>query len=539
MSNSTLLSSIMLCLAIAATACGRNTPSLSVANAAATDATEQSEQSTRDQSVGTTLQGFTSVEGADLAARMEAASQRARSKSSPYWSAYSFDVRPGVAIDPGVREFHGSMNTVGDTSVFVGTTAGGMTVETRNLAIFLLRDPGNNQISRMEVYNLERKREYAGYPVYWMGRSNNEESLNYLRALAAAAPLNLLGERAVLGISLHDDPRVASMLKNFISSSQNQRIRSSSIYWLGQVGGEQAFLADLVRNTAEDVKLRRQAAHAIGESRDRGALNMLQGLYESVKDVEVRRGIIQAAGNNQDQEAAYAFLIKIARSDPEKQSRRTAVQQLGEFERPNIVEELSKLYSGEADAEVKKAILHALAETKSPGAQARLLELARNEPNPELRKRAIHVLAERGEAAIGDLLNLYDAERTPDVKRTVLRALGEIKGTRVEDKLFAVARTDADIEMRRQAIRLLGERAGKRSLDFLSDTVQSNDGNTEVQIQAVRAISERNAEEAVPLLIKIAKTHANQQVRKQAIRALGESGDPRAVEFFREVLVKE
>jgi len=37
--------------------------------------------------------------------------------------------------------------------------------------------PGN----RMEVYNLERKREYAGYPVYWLGRANNEESLNYLR----------------------------------------------------------------------------------------------------------------------------------------------------------------------------------------------------------------------------------------------------------------------------------------------------------------------------------------------------------------------
>ena len=537
MSNSSLLSSIILCLAVAATACARNTPSLSVANAEGAETT--TEQSTRDQSVATTLQGFTSVEGADLAARLEAASQRAKSKSGPYWSAYSFDVRPGVAIDPGVREFHGSMNTVGDTSVFVGTTAGGMTVETRNLAIFLLREPGGNSITRMEVYNLERKREYAGYPVYWLGRSNNEESLNYLRALAAAAPMNLLGERAVLGISLHDDPRVTSMLKTFISGSQNQRIRSTSVYWLGQVGGEQAFLADLVRNTSEDTKLRRQAAHAIGESRDRNALNTLQSLYESVKDVEVKRAIIHASGNNQDQEAAYAFLIKIARSDPEKQSRRTAVQQLGDFERPNIVEELSKLYSGEADAEVKKAILHALAENKSPAAQSRLLELARSEPDPELRKRAIHVLAERGEGAIGDLLNLYDAERTPDVKRTVLRTLAEIKGTRVEDKLFAVARNDADIELRRQAIRLLGERAGKRSLDFLSDTAQSNDGNTEVQMQAVRAISERSAEEAVPLLIKIAKTHANQQVRKQAIRALGESGDPRAVEFFREVLAKE
>ena len=57
-------------------------------------------------------------------------------------------------------------------------------------------------------------------------------------------------------------------------------------------------------------------------------------------------------------------------------------------------------------------------------------------------------------------------------------------------------------------------------------------------MQAVRAISERRAEESVPLLIKIARTHQNQMVRKQAIRSLGESGDPRAIDFFREVLSK-
>jgi HEAT repeat protein len=390
----------------------------------------------------------------------------------------------------------------------------------------------------MEVYNLERKREYSGYPVYWLGRANNEESLNYLRGLADSAPMNMLSERAVLGIALHDDHRVASLLKNFIRTSQNQRLRSSSVYWLGQAGGEQAFLADLVRNEAEEKKVRRQAAHAIGESRDRGALATLQTLYDAVKDLEVRRAIINAAGNNQEQDTALAFLLKVARGDPERQLRRTAVHQLGEFERANMVDELMKIYSSDSDAEVKRAVLHALAETKSPGAQTRLLDLARTEANPDLRKRAIHLLAERGEAVIADVINLYDSERAPEVRRTILQSLSEIKGTRVEDKLFAVASGDESLDLRRQAIRLLGERAGKRSLDFLSTTAQSADGNTEVQIQAVRAISERKAEEAVPLLIKIAKTHSNQLVRKQAIRALGESGDPRAVEFFREVLAK-
>ncbi|HEX7771403.1 MAG TPA: hypothetical protein VF435_03220, partial [Pyrinomonadaceae bacterium] len=200
------------------------------------------------QSPTTTVQSFTAVEGADLMAKLEAAQTRARARQTPYWSAYTFDVRSGVAVDPAIREFNGTMNTIGDTTIFIGTTPTGQTVETRNLAIFLLRDPASNQITRMEVYNLERKREYSGYPVYWLGRANNEESLNYLRAIAAATPLDMLSERAVLSIALHDDARVAGMLKNFVETSPNQRIRSTSVYWLGQVGGEQAFLASLVRN---------------------------------------------------------------------------------------------------------------------------------------------------------------------------------------------------------------------------------------------------------------------------------------------------
>lgn len=427
------------------------------------------------QSPTTTVQSFTAVEGADLMAKLEAAQTRASAKKMPYWSAYTFDVRPGVAVDPAIRDFNGSINTMGDTTVFIGTDSSGMTVETRNLAIFLLRDPSNNQITRMEVFNLERKREYSGYPVYWLGRANNEESLNYLRALAAATPLDMLSERAVLGIALHDDIRVAGMLKNFVSTSPNQKIRSTSVYWLGQVGGEQAFLAGLVRNEAEDNKIRHSAAHAIGHSRDRGTVATLQGLYETLKDVQLRHSVIAAVGHSIDQGPAFTFLLGVAKNDPDLESRRTAIRQLGH----------------------------------------------------------------RGEAAVDELLKLFDSETNAELRRTVLKSLSEIKSTRVEDKLFEVAKSNDTVDVRRQAIRLLGERAGKRSFDFLSATAQSTTAEAEVQVQAVRAISERRSEESVPLLIKIAKTHPNQAVRKQAMRSLGESGDPRAVEFFREVLNKE
>jgi HEAT repeat protein len=534
MLNPKLICVLILIVSVAGIACANHAPDL----ASDLTATAQARDDLQTQSSSTTVQSFTPVEGADLMSKLDAAQARARTRQTPYWSAYTFDVRPGVAIDPAIREFSGSMNTIGDTTVFVGTTAGGVTVETRNVAIFLLRDPAANQITRMEVYNLERKREYSGYPVYWMGRANNEESLNYLRALAAASPLDMLGERAVLGIALHDDARVGGMLKSFVASSQNQHIRSSSIYWLGQVGGESAFLASIVRNDAEDKKLRRSAAHSIGQSKDRGAVATLQGLYESVKDVEVRRSVISAVGNSIDQQPAFTFLLAVAKNDTDWESRRSAVRQLGHFQRDDAVDELMKIYAADPQLDVKRTALRALAETKSARAQARVLELARSEPNPELRKQAIRVLGERGEAAVDDLLKLFDSDQVPDVKRTVLQSLSEIKSTRVEDKLFEVAKSNESPDVRKQAIRLLGERVSKRSFDFLSQTAQSPDANAEVQVQAVRAISERRSEESVPLLIKIARTHPNQLVRKQAIRSLGESGDPRAVEFFREVLTK-
>lgn len=529
MQYSKLMSSIVLGLMIASVACASGKPVVTA---------EAAGEDVQVQSATTTVQSFTAVEGADLMARLEAARERAKAKQSSYWSAYAFDVRSGVAIDAAIREFHGSINTMGDTSVLVGTTADGMTVETRNLAIFLLRDQAN-QITRMEIYNLERKREYSGYPVYWLGRANNEESLNYLRALAAAAPLDTLSERAVLGIAVHDDQRVAGLLKNFIATSPNQKIRSNSAYWLGQVGGETAFLAGIVRNESEERRLRRTAAYSIGQGHDRGAMATIQSLYEAVKDLEIRQGLLNAAGDADDKQAGYSFLLNIAKNDLDWESRRGAVRNLGHFQREDAVDELMKIFSNESNLDIKRTALRSLGETKSPRAQARLLEIARNDTNPELRKSAIRVMSERGEAVIDDLIKIFDAEQSQDVRRNALQALSEIRSPRVEDKLFAVASSNESLEVRKQAIRSLGERVGRKSFEFLSATAQSPDGNAEVQMQAVRSIGEHHSGEAVPLLIKIAKTHPNQLVRKQAIRSLGESGDPRAIEYFREVLAKE
>ena len=147
MRRSRTLHFVIIGLAMIVVACAEKDRVVTIASAANDDVVQT-------QSSETTVQSFIAVEGADLMAKLDAAQTKARAKQTPYWSAYAFDVRSGVAVDAAIREFHGSINTIGDTSVMVGTTAGGVTLETPNLAVFLLRNPAANQITRMESTTL-------------------------------------------------------------------------------------------------------------------------------------------------------------------------------------------------------------------------------------------------------------------------------------------------------------------------------------------------------------------------------------------------
>jgi HEAT repeat protein len=351
--------------------------------------------------------GFIPIEGAGLRGRLDAAVRqgRAASPAAPFWAAYAFDVRPGIAVDMEFRGGNVNYNS-GGTGVSFDSK-----IETRNLGVFLLHDAQGGAVTRVEVYNLDRQREYSGYRVYWLGRAGNDESLTLLQSLTAVNQPAKVAEHAVFALAVHDDARVGGLLKDFVRQSSIPKVRSNAVFWLGQIGGETGFLSELIRNPNETVDVRKQAAFAIGVSKDQAALTTLQTLYGAVTEREVKKQIIFAVSINENREPAVNFLIDTARND-------------------------------------------------------------------------------------------------------------------------------ADREARKQAIFWLGQKAGQRSLDALGETVERNDADTEVQKQAVFAISQRPRDEAVPLLIKIARTHPKPAVRKQAIFWLGQTGDERAVDFFKEVLSK-
>jgi HEAT repeat protein len=79
------------------------------------------------------------------------------------------------------------------------------------------------------------------------------------------------------------------------------------------------------------------------------------------------------------------------------------------------------------------------------------------------------------------------------------------------------------------------EAAATRGLDALvgEDTI-----DREVREQAVFALSQRPREEGVPVLIRIAQSHRDPEIRKKAIFWLGQSNDPRALALFEQLLTR-
>jgi HEAT repeat protein len=173
-----------------------------------------------------------------------------------------------------------------------------------------------------------------------------------------------------------------------------------------------------------------------------------------------------------------------------------------------------------------------------------LAEVARDDREDlEVRKQAaIAIGINKTPQAVPTLRGLFDSVSNREVREQVIVAAGihgeeSTADDEAVDFLIRVADSERDREVRRQAIFWLSQKAGRRSFDALVDRASgAKGGDVEVQKQAVFALSQRPKDEAVPILMKIAKTHANPEVRKMAIFWLGQIDDDRVLPFFKEIL---
>jgi HEAT repeat protein len=173
-------------------------------------------------------------------------------------------------------------------------------------------------------------------------------------------------------------------------------------------------------------------------------------------------------------EKARPALIDAARNQTIAGSvREQAIYWIAHQNPERAAEALIQLYDGEKTAELKERLLYWLAHSDDERAKAKIVEVARGDNSPDLRERAIYWIAHRsGPEATDVLVSLYDEQKEEETKERILYWLGNRGGKAGLQKLVAVARNDTSQNLRERAIYYLAGSKDPEALKLLEQILK-------------------------------------------------------------------
>ena len=180
----------------------------------------------------------------------------------------------------------------------------------------------------------------------------------------------------------------------------------------------------------------------------------------------------------------------------------------------------------------------AIALHDDPSADLTLEKLIQpGQPEHTRERVAFWLGVERGKKGFEILRKYVKNDPNEQFRSKAVFALSQSKEPEALREVISIARSDASAHVRGQAIFWLGQIGGRKEAEQITAAIE-NDPETEVKKRAVFALAQMHNGEGIPLLINIAKTNKNPVVRKEAIRWLGMTNDPRALDYLEEILTK-
>jgi len=307
----------------------------------------------------------------------------------------------------------------------------------------------------------------------------------------------------------------------FAAYEFTSRTRVHSGRYIGPAGGYAVGSKD-ARIRIEDKARGTKSVSVDGEEADAPAPAGLLLLFDPAQGPGVRDASLL------DPDQAYEFA-------------ETPVYWLGRADGADAVGYLDKAFDGvKDDMHLLDALIFAVACHDAPQARAFLKKTALGPREPKVREKAVFWIGNAGDAAaVADLKEIYAKEKSDAVKKQIIFAFQLAKPKEAAEELIRIAKLDASPELRKQAVFWLGQKATAECVKALKDIADAPDGERALKEQAVFAISQLPKEKSVPMLIDLARDNKSLDVRKKAIFWLGQSGDPAALKFFEDILLKK
>lgn len=237
-----------------------------------------------------------------------------------------------------------------------------------------------------------------------------ERAIPILEKIVKSSTSPKLKERALFVLAQSNSQRAKDLLAQIARGGANPDLQLKAINYLVVIGGKTPerlqLLSEIYTSTADlrvkkavlqgfmvahardrlleaaknekNPDLRREAVSLLGAS---GGTAELWALYRAGGTTEEKKQLLNGLFVGHD----FDHVLEIARTDQDKEIRRSAIRSLGAMGGDGYAAPLTAMYASETDTDVRRAIIDAFMikhDAKS------LVELARKETNPQL-KRAI------------------------------------------------------------------------------------------------------------------------------------------------------
>ena len=230
------------------------------------------------------------------------------------------------------------------------------------------------------------------------------------------------------------------------------------------------------------------------------------------------------------------LLLKIARNDPDQETKEQAVFWLSQVSDERAVDMLQDILRNSKEESLQNKALFALSQHRSGRGAAILREFAtRDGASEELRGQAIFWLGQRPSQENNDFLRaLYTRLTSEELKDKVIFSLSQRRNMGNEKWMMDIVTNPREsVEMRKKALFWAGQ-GGVDVAELIPFYARLTD--REMKEQMIFVLSQRKSGPAVDKLLDIAKNDRDPELRKKAIFWLGQSRDPRVQQFLLDLI---
>lgn len=320
-------------------------------------------------------------------------------------------------------------------------------------------------------------------------------------AAAVAARASQIEGQGIRGARIQDGVRVSGAR----SQSEDDDVRMQALNALMQMDAENAMpiLRDVLANRDPDrANLRRRAVFLVAQKR---------------------------ADGRED------ILLDAARSDPDLEVRVEAVYWLSQVRTDRAVDALDSIIRFATEEPLQERAIFALSQHRSQRASEILRDYARRvDVSLALRAQAIQWMGQKRSGG-PFLRELYAELDEGSLKERVLFALSQSRDEGSSEFLMDIALDEGEsLFLRKRALFWAGQR---RTLANRLYELYDQMTDREMKDQLIAAYGQRRRDSvAVDVLIGIAQTEPDTELRNRAIFWLGQTRHPRAAAFLRELI---